>query len=174
MLNQPTSSPMIMMMLGFGCWAATGTAVSATAMKSATRTSHPLRFGHRIALSLAFQAIEPRAHSHRRISPSSFLLHRTTVVVFAETTWLLDLRPTAMEPSDRLSHSSIPADRRPHTIYRSIRYRSWPSPRTAPVPAGALVRPALAHPLPDDPRHLRPPWKDRALSRTAWLTSLLV
>src|SRR5262245_5634574 len=113
MLNQPTSSPMIMMMLGFGCWAATGTAVSATAMKSATRTSHPLRFGHRIALSLAFQAIEPRAHSHRRISPSSFLLHRTTVVVFAETTWLLDLRPTAMEPSDRLSHSSIPADRRP-------------------------------------------------------------
>src|SRR5262249_62012201 len=100
MLTQPTWSPMIMMMLGFGCWAATGTAVSATAVKSTTRTSHPLRFGHRIALPLALKAIEPRAHRHRRISRSSSLLHRVKVVALAETTWLLDLRPTAMEPSD--------------------------------------------------------------------------
>ncbi len=42
MLNQPMSSPMIMMMLGF-CCANDGAVVSATPVHSATRTSNPLR-----------------------------------------------------------------------------------------------------------------------------------
>src|SRR5882724_2679877 len=59
MLNQPMSSPMIMMMLGFGC-AAAGAAISATTANSATRTSNPLRLGLRTALSPRFSgALRP-------------------------------------------------------------------------------------------------------------------
>src|SRR5882724_8302951 len=55
MLNQPMSSPMIMMMLGFG-----GAATSATTANSATRTSNPLRLGLCSALSPRFSgALRP-------------------------------------------------------------------------------------------------------------------